>query len=129
MDFDHHSGAPIFGWAHVVQSIETILATRINTRVFMRQFGSEIPAMVDMPMNDVNILALYVAVAEAIDQWEPRFELTDVSLSPSAAGVMALQLKGNHLPNAHLGDDTVITDETQVIRVLGSRVDNWSLVV
>jgi phage baseplate assembly protein W len=129
MDFDHHSGAPIFGWAHVVQSIETILATRINTRVFMRQFGSEIPAMVDMPMNDVNILALYVAVAEAIDQWEPRFELTDVSLSPSATGVMALQLKGNHLPNAHLGDDTVITDETQVIRVLGSRVDNWSLVV
>lgn len=129
MDFDHHSGAPIFGWAHVVQSIETILATRINTRVFMRQFGSEIPAMVDMPMNDANILALYVAVAEAIDQWEPRFELTDVSLSPSAAGVMALQLKGNHLPNAHLGDDTVITDETQVIRVLGSRVDNWSLVV
>jgi phage baseplate assembly protein W len=129
MDFDHHSGAPIFGWAHVVQSIETILATRINTRVFMRQFGSEIPAMVDMPMNDANILALYVAVAEAIDQWEPRFELTDVSLSPSAAGVMELQLKGNHLPNAHLGDDTVITDETQVIRVLGSRVDNWSLVV
>ena len=127
MDLDHHTGALLDGWAHVVQSIETILVTRLNTRVFMRQFGSDVPAMVDMPMNDANIMALYVSVAEAIDRWEPRFELTDVTLSTGADGAMSLQLKGNHLPNAHLGDETVVNDETQVIRVQGTRVDNWSL--
>jgi phage baseplate assembly protein W len=94
----------------------------------MRQFGSDVPVMVDMPMNDANIMALYVSVAEAIDRWEPRFELTDVTLSAEADGVMSLQMKGNHMPNAHLGDATIVNDETQVIRVQGTRVDNWSLV-
>ena len=112
MDLNHHTGAAIEGWAHVVQSIETILVTRLNTRVFMRQFGSDVPLMIDMPMNDANIMVLYVSVAEAIDRWEPRFELT-----------------GNHIPNAHLGDHTIIEDGTQVIRVQSARVDNWSLVV
>lgn len=128
MDLNHHTGATVDGWMHVVQSIETILVTRLNTRVFMRQFGSDVPVMVDMPMNDANIMALYVSVAEAIDRWEPRFELTDVTLSAEADGVMSLQMKGNHMPNAHLGDATIVNDETQVIRVQGTRVDNWSLV-
>jgi len=128
MDLNHHTGETVDGWMHVVQSIETILVTRLNTRVFMRQFGSDVPVMVDMPMNDANIMALYVSVAEAIDRWEPRFELTDVTLSAEADGVMSLQMKGNHMPNAHLGDATIVNDETQVIRVQGTRVDNWSLV-
>lgn len=127
MDLNHHTGAVVDGWAHVVQSIETILVTRLNTRVFMRQFGSDVPAMVDMPMNDANIMTLYVAVAEAIEKWEPRFELTDVTVAASSDGVMVLELTGNHLPNAHLGDVTVVNDEKQVIRVQGTRVDNWSL--
>jgi phage baseplate assembly protein W len=128
MDLNHHTGSTVDGWMHVVQSIETILVTRLNTRVFTRQFGSDVPVMVDMPMNDANIMALYVSVAEAIDRWEPRFELTDVTLSAEADGVMSLQMKGNHMPNAHLGDATIVNDETQVIRVQGTRVDNWSLV-
>lgn len=127
MDLDHHTGATVDGWMHVVQSIETILVTRLNTRVFVRQFGSDVPVMVDMPMNDTNIMALYVSVAEAIDRWEPRFELTNVTLSARADGVMSLQLTGNHLPIAHLGDETVVSNETQVIRVQGTRVDNWSV--
>ncbi|MGB0901197.1 GPW/gp25 family protein [Halocynthiibacter sp.] len=127
MDLNHHTGAVIDGWAHVAQSIETILVTRLNTRVFMRQFGSDVPNMVDMPMNDANIIALYVSVAEAIDRWEPRFELTDVALSAGADGIMSLQLTGSYLPNAHLGDSTVVSGETQIIRVQGTRVDNWSL--
>ncbi|MCG3266113.1 GPW/gp25 family protein [Yoonia sp. I 8.24] len=127
MDLNHHTGAVISGWSHVVQSIETILATRVNTRVFMRQFGSDVPAMVDMPMNDANIMALYVSVAEAIDTWEPRFALTDVTISADADGVLTLNLTGNHLPNAHLGDATIVDDGTQVVRVQTTGVDNWSL--
>lgn len=121
-------GGAVDGWAHVVQSIETILVTRLNTRVFRRQFGSDVPAMIDMPMNDANVMALYVAVAEAIDRWEPRFEMTNVSLSAAADGVIALTMEGNHKPNAHVGDDRVVDDETQVIRMQTTRVDNWSLV-
>lgn len=127
MDLNHHTGATVEGWADVLQSVENILLTRLNTRVFVRQFGSEVPAMVDMPMNDENVMALYVSVADAIDRWEPRFELTNVALSAGADGVIALQLEGNHLPNAHLGDETVVNDEAQIIRVQTTRVDNWSV--
>jgi phage baseplate assembly protein W len=127
MDLDHNTGAGVEGWAHVTQSIETILVTRLNTRVFMRQFGSDVPSMVDMPMNDANIMALYVSVAQAIERWEPRFDLTGVTLSAGADGVLSLNLEGTYMPYAHLGDDTVVSDETQVIRVQGTRIDNWSL--
>lgn len=127
MDLDHHGGGAVEGWPHVVQSIEAILKTRINTRVFRREFGSDVSQMVDMPANDANVIALYVAVAEAIDRWEPRFSLTDTGLSLRADGVMTLQLEGSYLPNAHLGDDEIVSDEKQIIRVQGTRVDNWSL--
>jgi phage baseplate assembly protein W len=127
MDLDHHGGGAVEGWPHVVQSIEAILKTRMNTRVFRREFGSDVSQMVDMPANDANVIALYVAVAEAIDRWEPRFSLTDTSLSLRADGVMTLQLEGSYLPNAHLGDAEIVSDEKQIIRVQGTRVDNWSL--
>ncbi|MBR9651915.1 GPW/gp25 family protein [Thalassovita aquimarina] len=127
MDLNHDTGGAVEGWAHVVQSIQTILVTRLNTRVFRREFGSEVPALVDAPMNDANVLALYVAVAEALERWEPRFELTDVQVEGSASGAITMTLIGNHLPNAHMGDMTKVDNETQTIRVLRDRVDNWSL--
>ena len=127
MDLNHDTGGVVEGWAHVVQSIQTILGTRLNTRVFRRQFGSQVSNMVDAPLNDASIISLYVAVAEAIDRWEPRFELTDVNVAASSDGVITMVLSGNHLPRAHLGDLSTINDETQTIRVLNDRTDSWSL--
>lgn len=127
MDLNHDTGGTVEGWAHVVQSIQTILATRLNTRVFRREFGSEVPALIAAPMNEANVLALYVAVAEALERWEPRFELTDVRVEGAATGVITMVLTGTHHPNAHMGDLTTVDDETQTIRVLRDRVDNWSL--
>ena len=127
MDLNHHTGGSVEGWAHVVQSIETILVTRLNTRVFARAFGSDVPALVDAPMNDVNVMALYVSIAEAIERWEPRFELTDIQLQAGHNGVISIELSGTYRPNAHLGDLTTVTDETQAIRIQADRVDNWSI--
>lgn len=129
MDLNHDTGGAVEGWAHVVQSIQTILVTRINTRVFRREFGSEVPALVDAPMNEVNVLALYVAVAEALERWEPRFELNDVQVEGAASGVITMTLIGSFLPNAHLGDLSTVEDETRTIRVTRDGVDSWSLPV
>lgn len=127
MDLNHDTGAEVEGWDHVVQSIQTLLSTRIDTRVFRREFGSEVPALVDAPMNDANVLALYVAVAEALERWEPRFELTDVAVEGAPSGAITMTLIGNHRPNAHKGDLTIVVDDTQTIRVMRDRVENWSL--
>lgn len=127
MDLNHDTGAVIQGWPHVVQCIQTILGTRLNTRVFRREFGSDVPAMVDAPMNDANVLSLYVAVAEALDAWEPRFELTDVQVETLPTGTITMVLQGNYLPNGHLGDLTIVSDGIQAIRLQADRADTWRL--
>ncbi len=127
MDLDHATGGTVDGWAHVVQSVQTILGTRLNTRVFRRAFGSDVATMVDAPMNDAGVLALIVAVAEAIETWEPRFDLTDVQLDGTAQGRITLVLSGTYLPNAHMGDLSTVSDELRQVRVAAGRADAWSL--
>ncbi len=99
------TGKPLSGWDHVVQSIRVILTTMIGTRVMRREFGSELMALVDAPMTDRVVLAVYVATANALARWEPRFRLTSVEImSPEASGQISLRLFGNYYPRGHLGD-------------------------
>ncbi|TRD16966.1 GPW/gp25 family protein [Palleronia caenipelagi] len=127
MDLNHDTGGTIEGWDHVRQSIQTILSTRINTRVFRREFGSDVPALIDAPMNDANVLALYVAVAEALERWEPRFELGDVAVEGRETGKITMTLIGTYRPNAHRGDLTTVTGDRNTIRITRDRVQTWSL--
>ena len=128
MDLDHHTGGTVAGWDHVLQSIETILITRLDTRVFRRDFGSDLAELIDAPMNDAGVLGLYVAVAEAIELWEPRFELTDISLEAAETGAVSIQLAGNHRPHAHLGDYSSVNDDARSVRLQADRVKLWRLV-
>lgn len=99
------TGKPLGGWDHVVQSIRVILTTPIGTRVMRREFGSELMSLIDAPMEDRVLLAVYVATANALQRWEPRFGLTDVEVvSPAASGQISLRLSGNYYPRGHLGD-------------------------
>lgn len=126
MELNHDTGAAIDGWEEVAQSILTILTTRINTRVFRREFGSDVATLVDAPMNDANIMSLYVAVADALATWEPRFELSDVNVSGNANGVLVMELTGTYRPRAHLGDYSTVSDGSRSIRIARDRVQQWS---
>lgn len=128
MDLNHETGDLIEGWPQVVQSIQTLLSTPVSSRVFQREFGSDLPSLVGAPLNDVGILAVYVAVAEAIDRWEPRFELSDVAIEAEATGRLKMTLHGAYRPRAHVGDVSRIDDGTQTIRLVRGRVDQWSLI-
>ena len=127
MDLNHDTGHAVEGWAHVVQSIQTVLSTRVNSRVFRREFGSEVPALVDAPLNDAGLLALHVAVAEALERWEPRFELTDIGHEANADGVLLFTLMGTYRPDAHRGDLSTAEGSTRTVRMTRDRVENWSV--
>ena len=43
------TGKPLSDEDHLRQSIRDILSTRIGTRVMLRDYGSNIPRMVDLP--------------------------------------------------------------------------------
>jgi phage baseplate assembly protein W len=98
-------GRPLSNFEHVRQSIEVILTTAIGSRVMRREFGSEVLNLIDRPLTDRVILAVYSAVVMAIAQWEPRFAVTGCKISRAdETGKLSLQIFGIYYPRGQLGD-------------------------
>jgi len=90
---DRHTGAPISGAARRRQSVEDILLTPIGSRVCQREYGSELPDLIDAAMNPAGRIRVYAATAAAIARWEPELRLQRVQLTPAAeAGAWRLVL-------------------------------------
>lgn len=85
---------PIDFDAHLAQSINDILSTPKGTRVMRRDYGSDLPRLIDAPMNGETLVDLFMATAEALDAWEPRFRLIRVEVPAASAGVLELTLTG-----------------------------------
>ena len=102
------TGQPLSDWQHVEQSIRKILMTPIGARVMLREFGSELPDLIDRKMTTGNVLAIYSASARAIHRWEPRFRMQFGRISGAeAGGRVSIELFGTYYPNGHKGDYSV----------------------
>jgi phage baseplate assembly protein W len=89
------TGQHLDGFDHLKQSIADILRTPVGSRVMLRDYGSNIPRLVDAPMNPKTIPLIYAATAEALDKWEPRLKLQRVQvLSVGANGTITLSVEG-----------------------------------
>lgn len=66
--------------AHLAQSVADILTTPIGSRVMRREYGSQLPDLIDAPTNDATRLKAYAAIAMALMCWEPRLRLSRVQL-------------------------------------------------
>lgn len=107
------AGSPMSDWQHVEQSIGVILTTPIGSRVMRREFGSEFFDLIDRPPTDQVILAAYAAVVMAIARWEPRFAVTNLFVNRlDESGVVDLHVSGLYYPRGHLGDFSVVENET-----------------
>ncbi len=91
---------------HLAQSINDILSTPLGSRVMRRAYGSDLPRLIDAPVNGETLVDLYAATAEAIDRWEPRFDLRRVEVADAVAGKLSLTLTGEVL-----GLETVLAAE------------------
>lgn len=89
-----NTGRELYGLDHLRQSIRDILTTRKTTRVMKREYGSDLPDLVDNPMTPGLAMELYAATAEALDRWEPRLRLTRVSITKAEVGRVTLLLEG-----------------------------------
>ncbi|WP_375622656.1 MULTISPECIES: GPW/gp25 family protein [unclassified Bartonella] len=96
---DRTTGKPLTGIDHLRQSIIDILSTRIGSRVMRRDYGSRVAELIDAPINNSFSVALYAAVAEALDKWEPRFKLKKIDFKWSEAGQVSLSFEGIYLPS------------------------------
>ncbi|TKA96908.1 phage baseplate protein [Cereibacter changlensis] len=85
---------PLDADAHLAQSITDILSTPTGSRVLRRAYGSELPRLIDRPINGATLVDVYAETAAALDAWEPRFRLRRVEVSAAAAGKLGLVLHG-----------------------------------
>lgn len=87
-----HNGLGLSGDAHLGQSVIDILSTPLGSRVMRRDYGSELPNLIDHPINGETIVDVFMATAEALDTWEPRLELQQVAVTAASAGFIELEL-------------------------------------
>jgi uncharacterized protein len=83
--------------AHLEQSIGDILTTPERSRVMLRPYGSRLPDLVDQPDNPRTRLAIYAATAMALLRWEPRVQLTRVTLERPRPGALHLRILGRRV--------------------------------
>ncbi len=88
------------GLEHIRQSIGDILSTRPGERVMLPEYGSDVPDVIDKPVNSSAAVDAFMAVAEALDAWEPRFRLEKIDMTEAGGnGRAAFLLRGRVLPD------------------------------
>ncbi len=91
---DRHTGRAIGGTAHLAQSILDILTTPRGSLVMLRDYGSDLPDVIDQPLNGETLIDAYQATAEALDLWEPRIDLARIHLVAARPGYAEFELTG-----------------------------------
>ena len=86
------------GWEHCKQSIIDVLTTPIGTRVLRREYGSSIHDLIDRPQTPSVFLDCIMAIAEPLHRWEPRFDVTNIQVTPGADGKAEINIGGYYKP-------------------------------
>lgn len=107
------NGKLLSGWDHVAQSILVIFTTRLNTRLMLLDFGSDITGLIDAPGNSQTFARFYSAMVEAIVKWEPGFRVSSFAIVQATQdGAFTIQMSGIYYPRGHLGDYSVSENAT-----------------
>ena len=92
-----NTGKTISEIAHIKQSITNILTTPIGSRIMRRDYGSRLFERIDQPINGDLIAEIYSDVVEALFTWEPRFEVTQVTVQSIEKGKITIDLEGSYV--------------------------------
>lgn len=81
--------------SNIRQSIYVIINTVPGERVMRPDFGCEIHSLIFAPANFETAALAELYVREALERWEPRIELHDISVTPGTAdrGELFIEIK------------------------------------
>jgi phage baseplate assembly protein W len=97
------TGAELAGFAHLEQSIRDILLTPKGSRVMLRDYGSDLFALVDQPLNESTKMAIMAATVGALTTWEPRIQVQSVTVAADPAnGSISINLTALYLPDGQV---------------------------
>lgn len=63
---------------HIRQSVADILFTPIGSRVMRRDYGSQLPELLDQPLNKATLMRCRAAAVDALIRWEERLQVKAV---------------------------------------------------
>jgi phage baseplate assembly protein W len=91
-----HTGRRVDDLEHIRQSIADILTTPVGSRVMRRDYGSQLPELIDQPLNGATLLRAYSATIVALIRWEPRLQVRAITrlVRADLPGAVTLGLEG-----------------------------------
>lgn len=99
---DMTTGRELSGIDHLRQSVRDILATPIGSRVMRRDYGSNLPELIDQNLTPLTMAQIYAATVDALRKWEPRIRISRVQAEALPeeleAGRISITLEGEYLP-------------------------------
>ncbi|WP_107497438.1 GPW/gp25 family protein [Thalassobius sp. I31.1] len=85
------------------QSIRDILLTPLGTRVMRRDYGSDLPELLDQNLTPLTLGLIKAATVDALRKWEPRLHITRVQAEPTPEdhkqGRVIMGLEAVYLPD------------------------------
>lgn len=97
------TGRAVSDLEHIRQSWRDILTTQIGSRVMRRNYGSQVPELIDQPMNGVTRLRVMSAAVAALVRWEPRTRITAARLEIGADGSLTVDVDGERIDGPRAG--------------------------
>ena len=89
-----HTGEQIDGDAEVFQSLGVLFRSDVGCLLLDREYGSELPRMIDSPIDGSTELQLFSAVADCVDKYEPRFQLERVTIEDVRSNGLGISVSG-----------------------------------
>lgn len=63
-----------------------------------RDYGSRLFDLIDAPLNEITLVEIYAATAEALMRWEPRLKVLRVQVSSLVPSQITIDLEAVYLP-------------------------------
>jgi len=124
VDFDRSTGETLVGWPAVAQSIREGLLTDFGSRVMREYFGSLVPRSLGESATPDVLLSLSASIASFIDVFEPRFRVSKaVPVGVDRLGVVQVEIHGEYVPRALLGDEAGAGLQQVVVKLSGANFE------
>lgn len=104
---DRHTGQPISGIEHLLQSIADILSTSLGSRRQRPDYGSKLRMFVDLPINAGWKSAVQAEAARALQRSEPRLKLEQVTALSLLDGKINMRVAGSYLGDSFVMEVSV----------------------
>ncbi|CDN54759.1 Putative phage gp25 protein [Neorhizobium galegae bv. officinalis bv. officinalis str. HAMBI 1141] len=102
---DARSGKPLAGAQHLMQSLGKIWGTRIDTRVMLLDFGSNLRSLLSEDLSPSIALLIYNELVASAARWEPEYAITQIQLvTLTEHGRLGLRHGGLYYPEGRFGN-------------------------